>query len=94
MTSIFFVIVRICRNQFKCYYVKTKKLFLNFFCAAFLKFTFNSKYFETTDDPHSFCISELRTAKEVVRQMSKKPRFRMPFDSQNVKGSQTLVKSA
>ena len=26
--------------------------------------------------------------------MSKKPRFRTPFDSQNVKGSQTLVKPA
>ena len=42
----------------------------------------------------AFVFPKLRTAKEVVRQMSKKPRFRMPFDSENVKGSQTLVKSA
>ena len=37
---------------------------------------------------------KLKTVKDVVRQMSKEPRFRTPFDSQQVKGSQTLVKSA
>ena len=35
----------------------------------------------------------LWTAKDMARQMSKKPRFRTPFDSQHIKGSQTLVKS-
>ena len=37
---------------------------------------------------------KLKTVKDVVRQMSKESRFRTPFDSQQVKGSQTLVKSA
>ena len=37
---------------------------------------------------------KLQAAKDVVRQMSKKPRFRRPLESQHVKVSQTLVKSA
>ena len=41
--------VKICRNQFKCNYLKT---FSKFF-ASFLKFIFNFKYFEKKDDPHS-----------------------------------------
>ena len=41
-----------------------------------------------------YVFPKLQTAKDVVRQMSKKPRFRKPFDSQRVKLSQKLVKSA
>ena len=37
---------------------------------------------------------KLHTAKDLVRPLSKKQRFRTPFDSQHAKGSQTLVKSA
>ena len=37
---------------------------------------------------------ELKTAKVVVIQISEKDRFTTPFDSQHVKGSQTLAKSA
>ena len=33
------------------------------------------------------------TAKEVVREISKRPRFRTPFKSQHAKGCQTLLKS-
>ena len=36
----------------------------------------------------------LQTAKDVVRQMSKKLSLRIPFDSQHVKGTQVLMKSA
>ena len=39
-------------------------------------------------------FSNLKTVKDGVRQMSKRPHFRTPFDSQHVKVSQTLVKSA
>ena len=35
---------------------------------------------------------KLQTAKEVFRQMSQKPGFRTSFDSQHVKGTQTLLK--
>ena len=37
---------------------------------------------------------KLKTAKDMVRQMSEKPCLRTPFDSQHIKGSQTLVKPA
>ena len=36
---------------------------------------------------------KLQTAKVLLRLMSIEPRFRTPFDSQHVKGSQTLPKS-
>ena len=32
--------------------------------------------------------------KELVRSLSRKRRFRTPFDSQHIKGFETLVKSA
>ena len=38
-------------------------------------------------------LRKLQGVKDFVRPLSKKHRFRTPFDSQNVKGSQTLVKS-
>ena len=34
----------------------------------------------------------LRTPKNVVKEMSKESRFRGPFDKQHVKGDQTLLK--
>ena len=37
---------------------------------------------------------KFQTAKEVLRQISKKSRSRRPFDSQHGKRSQTLLKSA
>ena len=39
-------------------------------------------------------FQKLQTVKDFVRAISKKHRFRTPFDSQHVKGSQTVVKSA
>ena len=37
---------------------------------------------------------KLQTGKDLVRPLSKKHRFRTLFDSQKVKGSQTLLKSS
>ena len=39
-------------------------------------------------------LLKLETAKNVVRKMSKKIRFKTPFDSQHAKGSQTLRNSS
>ena len=39
-------------------------------------------------------VRKLQTVKELVRPLSKKHRFRGPFQSQHLKVSQTLVKSA
>ena len=61
----------------------------------FLKCTSISSHFflkKTTLVPPIF--PKLRSAQDVVTQMSEKPSFRAPLDSQHVKGFQTLVKSA
>ena len=38
-------------------------------------------------------FGKLDTVKELVRPLFKKHRLRNPFDSEHIKGSQTLVKS-
>ena len=42
----------------------------------------------------AFAFPKLQTVKDMVRQLSKKCRFRTAFKSQHVKGLQTFVKSA
>ena len=39
---------------------RKQKTFSRFF-ASFLKFTLRFEYFEAKDDPHSLCISEIRS---------------------------------
>ena len=39
-------------------------------------------------------FQKLQNVKELVGPLFKKHRFRNPFDSQHIKGSQTIVKSA
>ena len=43
-----------------------QKTFFEFF-ATFLKSTLNFKYFEKEDNPHRFCISDIRDTENVVR---------------------------
>ena len=62
--------------------------------VPFLEYALNLKHFEKKDDGHSYLLSDLQTVKDLVKQLSKKYRFRTPLGSQHVKGSQTFVKSA
>ena len=39
-------------------------------------------------------FSKVQSVNDLVTPLSKKQRFRTPFDSQHVKGSQTFVKSS
>ena len=88
MTSIPFVIVRAYRQQFKCSYLKNKKLFLNcLLLSSNLDQIFNALEKEMTFI--ACVIPKLRTAKDVVIEMFKNPCFRKPFKSQHVKGSDT-----
>ena len=64
------------------------------FLAAFLKSWLNFEYFEKKDDPHRFCISEITDSENVIRWISKKSRFRGPFDQQHGKHAQALLKFA
>ena len=93
MTSILFRFVRICSSLFKCTYVKNQNLFLNFlFCLFNVHQILNISKKKMIVIGNVFPI--LQTVKDLVRSLSKIHRFRTSFDSQHVKGSQTLVKSA
>ena len=93
MISILFLIVRMCCSHFKNNYHTNKKLFLNFLLhfsdlRPILNFLKKKMIFIAIAFP------KLQTVKDLVRPLSKKCRFRTPFESQHVKGPQTFVKSA
>ena len=64
---------------------KKQKTLFDFF-APFLKATSIFAHFKKKMIPISYVFSKLRATKDVVRKMSKTPRFRIPFDSQHAKG--------
>ena len=70
------------------------KTFYQFF-VPFLESTSN---FEHSEKKNMILIAnlffKLQTVKDLVRPLSKKQCFRTPFESQHVKGCQTVVKSA
>ena len=92
ITSMLFGIVRICWSLFNWYYLKNKKVFLSFFFSFF-----NFQQILNISKKDKIVIANvlpiLQTVKDLVRPLSKKRRFRTSFDSENVKGSLTLVKS-
>ena len=69
-----------------------EKIFYESF-RPFLKSRLNFEYFRSKDDPQSFCISEIRDSENVVTKMSKKSRFRRPFEKLYGKRAQALLKS-
>ena len=58
MTSIHFLTVTNYGNQFKCNYLITKKLFVNFF-PHFSNLDQILNILKKIDDPRSLCISEI-----------------------------------
>ena len=93
MASILFGIVRNCGSQFKCSYLDNEKMFHNV-----LFYFWNLHEILNILKKKMIAIAnvfpKLQTVKEFVRSLSRKRRFRTPFDSQHIKGFQTLVKSA
>ena len=92
MTSILFLTETIQRNQFGRNYLKNKKLFLNFF----LHFRNRHEILNICAKNMTFIadlFAKSRTRKNVVRYMSKKSRFKRPFDRQQGKRVQTLLRS-
>ena len=93
MTSILFRIVRICSSLFKCKYLKNEKHFLHvLFHLWYLHQIL--KIFEKKMIMIANVFSQLLNVKDLLRPLSKNRCFRTSFDSQHVKWSQTLVKSA
>ena len=72
---------------------KQQKKFSEFF-AAFLKYIINFEHFEKEDDPPRFFLFEITESEKVVREMSKKYRFRGPLNKEYGKRAQALLKSA
>ena len=92
MTSILFLTENIWRNQFGSNYLRNQKLFLNYF----LHFRNLHEILTICNKKMSFIadlFAKLRTPKNVVRYMSKKSRFKGPFDRQLGKRVQTLLRS-
>ena len=54
----------------------------------------NFKQFEKKEDCHSICISEITECQRLGQTWSKKQCLRTSFESQHVKASETIVKSA
>ena len=50
------------------------------------------RHFWKKDDPYSWIVSEITDWKNIFKWMSKKSRFRGPFNKQHGKGGQTLSK--
>ena len=89
----FFRYVTCSDYEFKCNYPKSKKLFLNFLLHFWnLYQTLNIFKYKMT--LIAYVLPKLQNANDLVRPMSKNPRFRTPFEIQHFKGSQSLVKSA
>ena len=92
MTSILFLTENIWRNLFGSNYLKNEKLFLYYF----LHFRNRHEILNIWKKQMSFIadlFAKLRTPKNVVRYMSKKSRFKGPFDRQHGKRVQTLLRS-
>ena len=68
-------------------------IFSDFF-VLFLDGTSNFKHFETQGEPLPTFFRKLQNVKNLVRPLYKKHHSRTPFESQHVKGSQTLIKSS
>ena len=68
-----------------------KKAFFEFFWAI-LKSRLNFEHFQRRITIILDVFPKLWTPKNLVKQMSKEPRFRGPFDRQHGKGNQTLLK--
>ena len=69
------------------------KIFCHYF-TGFLKSRLNFDHFDKKYDPHRFCNFEITHCENAVRKISKEPRFREPFNKQNGKRAEALLKSA
>ena len=89
MASILFKIVRICKSQFRCNYLKNEKLFRNI-----LFHFWNLHEILNLLKERMIVVAKvfpkLRTVKILLKTLSKMPRFRTRFDSQPVEASQYL----
>ena len=89
MTSILFLQETPLMQSIQMQLSKKQKTFSDLF-SAFLEFTL---YIKNKMSLRAYIFQKLQTAEEVVRQMSKKSRFRSSFNKRDGKWSKTLLKS-
>ena len=91
MANILLKVVRICNSNSNAIIWKTKPFSQIF--VPFLESTSNFEYFENNMIVIANVLPNLETVKVLLKPVSKKRRFRIPFDSQHVKASQMPAKS-
>ena len=92
ITRMLFRIVRISCSVFKCNYLKNENHFLSFLCRlSNLHQILNIIKKKMVVRANVF--RKLQNVKDLFRLLTKKRCFRRSFDTQHVKGSQTIVKS-
>ena len=92
MTSILFLTKAIYCNIFRCIYLRNEKYFVNFLLHFLnLEPIWNILKEKMTLIADTFL--NLRTLKYIVREMSKKPRFRGPFDKWDGKQDEKVLNS-
>ena len=85
--------MRICRCLSKCIYLKNETHFLTFL-FHWWNLHHILKFFNKGKIVIANVFLKLQNVKDLVRELSKERRFRRSFNSQHVKGSRTLEKSA
>ena len=93
MTSMLFRILRTSDSLLKRNYIKNEKLSLNFLFNLWSLHQLLNNFLKKKIVA-AIAFPKLQTVKDLVRQLSKNRCFRTSFDSQHVKRSQTIVKSA
>ena len=94
MTSILLLTEAIYCNIFGCNYLRNEKYFLSFYSFfPFSKIRFNFEDFQKKMSLAVDVFLDLRSPKNVIRKMSKRSRFRGPFDKWHGKRAETLLKS-
>ena len=93
MTSIPSLVETIECKQLRSSYLKNKTFFLNFFFVFRFESALNFQHFQKKVTLIDYVFPKLPTTKHMLRSMSKRSRFRGPFDRPHGKRSETLIQS-
>ena len=81
------------QNQCRCNYLRKTKIFLNIFLCFWNLDEILNIFKKKTMTIIAYVFPKLQTAKDAVREVSKKSRFRRNFDKLHGKRSKSLLKS-
>ena len=77
-------------HPFQMHLCKEQKIFFQFF-SAFFKSALNFEHFQKKRMFIAYVFLKLPTTKNVLRQMSKRSRFREPLDRRHGKWAEALI---